>query len=149
MTPLSREAEFRLIKHLTFLETELQDFPLFRAVTHDEYLSDRNRRRNLERWIENLVNSTVDVAKLILNAEGLPVPDTYREIVEAVPVSVCGKETAKGLARWVRLRNVISHEYLDIKWAAITKFVAEAEPQCQDFLRAAKVYVAAARELES
>ncbi|HEX9652804.1 MAG TPA: HepT-like ribonuclease domain-containing protein, partial [bacterium] len=117
---LKKEIELKLIKHLEFLSTELQDYQLFATLTWEEYNTDRNKRRNIERWIENIVNSSIDVAKLILTAETLKLPDTYREIVTSLSL-VAGfpKELMERLSKRVRLRNIITHEYMDLKWASI------------------------------
>ena len=52
--------------------------------------------------------------------EALKLPDTYREIVASVSL-VTGfmKEDMERLSAWVRLGNIISHEYLDIRWKII------------------------------
>jgi hypothetical protein len=43
---------FRLIKHLAFLETESQDFDLFRTVSHHEYDVDNKKLADFtpEEW---------------------------------------------------------------------------------------------------
>jgi uncharacterized protein YutE (UPF0331/DUF86 family) len=34
-----------------------------------------------------------------------------------------GQLEAEQLSKWVRLRNIVTHEYLDIKWSSISKFI--------------------------
>jgi uncharacterized protein YutE (UPF0331/DUF86 family) len=82
------------------------------------------------------------IARLILGAEGRPIPATYREIVTTLGL-VAGFqcETAASRSNWVSLRNVLSHEYLDVKWAAIKKFIGEAEPSYQDLVKSTKAYL--------
>jgi uncharacterized protein YutE (UPF0331/DUF86 family) len=140
--PFKKEHQYRLIRYVTFLETEFQDHGLFMEMTYEEYINNRSRRREVERWIENQINATIDIAKVILNAENLPVPDTYREIVvnlSALPLFE--KKLVEPLSRWIRLRNIMSHEYLDVKWEAIKKFTIETHPLYKDFLRATKDYL--------
>ena len=79
---MEKEIRFRLIKHLTFLENELKDFEIFHILSWKEYNVDRGKRRNVERWIENIINSSIDIAKLILTSEGHPLPDTYKDVVK-------------------------------------------------------------------
>jgi uncharacterized protein YutE (UPF0331/DUF86 family) len=117
---LERQSRLRLIKHITFAENELQDFPAFRSLSWEEYSNERSKRRDVERWIENIINSSIDISKVILVAENVPLPDTYRELVAAISlVPGFDKEPMKSLSDWVRFRNVIAHEYLDIRWASI------------------------------
>ena len=72
----------------------------------------------------------------------LPVPDTYREIVANLSIlPAFRKETVEALARWVRLRNIISHEYLDVKWDSIKKIILDGYGLFYDFLNATNDYL--------
>jgi len=123
-----------LIKQLSFLEGELDGVAEVRSLSWERYQTDAVQRRNVERLVENIVNSSIDIARIILNAAGLPTPETYGEIVRSIAlVPGFDKETSEALSRQVRLRNVISHQYLDIRWSSIRKFIDEAEPHYRKF----------------
>lgn len=110
---LKKEIKFRLVKHITFFEKELQDYQNFESLSWEEYMSERSKRRDVERWIENIVNSSIDIAKIILTSEGIILPDTYKSIVSSLSlISGFEKERMENLSKWTRLRNIISHEYL-------------------------------------
>lgn len=139
---MKKEAKFRLIKHITFLENELKDYKTFEFLSWKEYNEERSKRRNVERWIENIINSSVDIAKIILASEGLPLADTYREMTTALSlVSGFDRNDMERLSRWVRLRNIISHEYLDIRWSSIKKFISGSRPLYDNFLYKVKEYL--------
>ena len=139
---MERESKLRLIKYITFIESELQDFPSFRSLSWEEYNKERSKRRDVERWIENIINSSIDISKIILVAENIPLPDTYRDLIAAVSlVPGFDKERIKSISDWVRFRNIIAHEYLDIRWASIRKFIQESEPLYRDFLKDVKKYL--------
>jgi uncharacterized protein YutE (UPF0331/DUF86 family) len=139
---LERQGKLRLIRHIAFAENELQDFPAFRSLSWEEYSKDRSKRRDVERWIENIINSSIDISKIILVAERVPLPDTYKELVAAISlVPGFDKEAMKSLSDWARFRNVIAHEYLDIRWASIRKFIQESEPLYRGFLKDVKEYL--------
>jgi len=125
---MREELKERLIRHLRFLEEELSDYPLFESLSWEEYSTNRSKRREVERWVENLVNSSIDIAKLILSLEEIEVPQTYRAIVSLLgSVEGFDKRNTEELARYVRLRNVIAHEYLDVKWNSIRRFILQSE----------------------
>jgi uncharacterized protein YutE (UPF0331/DUF86 family) len=139
---LKKEIRFRLIKHLTFLENELKDYEIFETLSWKEYNDDRGKRRNVERWIENIINSSIDIAKLILTSEGRSLPDTYKDVVKNLSlISAFSEEGMKKLSRWVNLRNIISHEYLDIRWASIQKFISESKLHYGEFLKRVESYL--------
>ena len=139
---MERETKIRLIRHITFLEDELRDYENFKSLSQNEYNKERDKRRNVERWIENIINSSIDIAKIILASEKILLPDTYRESIAMLSlVPNFDKETIEYLAEWVRLRNIISHEYLDIRWNSINRFIHQAVPIYLDFLEMIKKYV--------
>ena len=137
-------AEFadRLVKHINFLEEELKDHVQFKTFTREDYLKNRDKRRNIERWVENIINSTVDISRVILNIEEKPIPDTYREIVSMISAvdGLEGLDTDK-LAKWVKFRNIIAHEYLDIKWNSLSKFIVEVDAIYSGFIKIIKEYI--------
>ncbi len=139
---MEREDKLRLINHITFLENELEDFENFKPLSWEAYNKNRDARRNVERWIENIINSTVDIAKIILIAEGLTRPETYKEMVNSLAlVSIFDKENITRIAEWVKLRNIIVHEYLDVRWAAIKRFIQETELLYAVFVEKVKEYL--------
>ena len=139
---MKEEVKARLVKHIAFLEEEIEDYVLFRQVTWNDYRANRSTRRDMERWIENVISSSIDMAKIILSSEGISLSDTYREVVLSLSlVKGFDSEEAGELSKWVRFRNIISHEYLDIRWTSIKRFIAKTEPLYKRFLNNVKEYV--------
>ncbi|MBI4745463.1 MAG: DUF86 domain-containing protein [Deltaproteobacteria bacterium] len=118
----------RLIKHLEFMAGELGDFEKFAGYTWNDYQFDRDKRRNIERWIENLTNSVIDISKIFIAAENYPMPQSYREMLFAFGAKYFNEDFGKRIERWATLRNVVTHEYLDIKWNTIKAFLNESKP---------------------
>ena len=52
-----------------------------------------------------------------------------------------GIDSTESLSRWVKFRNIISHEYLDIRWVTIKKFIGETEPLYRTLLDKARAYL--------
>mgnify|MGYP001618036664 FL=1 len=115
----------QLRKHLDFLVSEIRDWDDYASVTWKEYSLDRKKRRELERWIENIINSSVDIAKHALSIKDIPLPESYTRIVAALDLIDQFEPLGAKLAGWVKLRNVITHEYLDIRWDSIKSFIKE------------------------
>jgi uncharacterized protein YutE (UPF0331/DUF86 family) len=146
---MNQEKKERLVRHLNFIEEELKDFGQFKKLTREEYLRDRDKRRSVERWVENLLNSTVDISRMILSVEGIAVPDTYRATVALISnVEGLGETGSEKLSKWVRLRNIVAHEYLDIKWNSIKKFIDETETLYKNFVTIIKQYFKSKQESE-
>lgn len=132
----------RLLKHIMFLEEELKDYDFFKGLDWEQYNLDRNKRRNVERWIENIINSSIDISKLILTLEGKRLGETYREMVSLLSlVEGFDKDDIEKMVGWVALRNIIAHEYLDLRWNSIENFIKQSEPVYNRFLKRAKEYL--------
>ena len=78
---MREELKERLLKHLNFLEAELREYQKFKRLTQDEYANNRDKGRNTERWIENIVNSSIDISKVILSLEEKVLPENYKGIL--------------------------------------------------------------------
>jgi uncharacterized protein YutE (UPF0331/DUF86 family) len=123
---LSDADRARLERILDSLEGELSSSPQFVGLQRSAYMSDANFRRNAERWVENLVNASIDIAKILLASQGLPMPQTYRDALSSLSV-IGGFEVAEEAASFTRVRNVLAHEYLDITFPEIQRAAEGAE----------------------
>ena len=125
---ISEIDRIRLIKIIEFLNAELNDYGLFRNTTYDEYHADAYKRRNIERWVENIVNSSIDAAKILLASEGKKIPETYRLVLNNLSeLDSFDTVIAKKLSKNAKLRNILAHEYLDIRFKHIVDFLYETD----------------------
>ena len=138
---LSPTDRTRLLRSLDFLEEELADIGEFQDTSKQAYVRDRSFRRNVERWVENLVNATIDIAKTILASKRGRMPRTYRETVEALgTVDAFDPKVCDELAEFTRLRNMLAHEYLDLRFSRISAFIDEAPALYESFTKSARDY---------
>lgn len=133
----------RLFRILSFLEEEVKEYPKFRNLTWKEYSGERAKKREIEHWIEHLVNAMVDIAKIILASEHRPIPETYVEMIATLGSIAPFKENnlCEKLAGWIRLRNILAHEYLDINWKNISEFVNETEQLWYEMIAQTKKFL--------
>ncbi|MBI3442993.1 MAG: DUF86 domain-containing protein [Candidatus Sungbacteria bacterium] len=127
---LSRADRSHLQEIVEFLDDAVTEYGRFRSVTQSQYVSEKDIKRNVEHWIEHLVNASVDIAKTIWASERRPLPERYRDFLIALGGIVPFNENdgCVQLAEWVYLRNALAHEYLDYRWKQITGFLNETEP---------------------
>lgn len=128
----------RLARLLEFIAEEMQDRLKFAAVTLERYRGDRDVRRSLDRWVETLITAAIDIAKVVLASSGGAVPQTYGQVLadlEALPAfsRLCGR--LKPLAA---LRNLLAHEYLDLRFARVRGFVSSGAAAVEDLAAAAR-----------
>ena len=124
---LAPEDRSNLIEHVIFLENEMQDLEQFKKLTQQDYLQDRNKKRNIERWIENLTMAAIDIGTILLSSQKQEVPQTYREVLRALGLYYFDSSFADELAQCAELRNILAHEYLDLRWKQIQDYIVRAQ----------------------
>ena len=118
----------RLKRTLSFLEQEVSEFDIFKKIDQIQYQRDIAMKRNMERWAENIVNSSIDIAKTILASEKISIPETYRLILEKLgSVEGFDQDVAFNLSSVSKMRNILAHEYLDLRFAQLHKFAINSE----------------------
>lgn len=136
MVQLTPEQFESIQRRLDFLRVEAGDIPRFATMTQAEYVTNRDRRRSLERMVENILNAATDISKVVLTAMDLPAPDSYRQTMLQLGMSgLLPSATAAKLAEMTRLRNILAHEYLDIRWASLRAFLQEAPSVVNEFIQ--------------
>ena len=141
LMPQDREA---LQRAVNFLEEQIRLYSVYQSFNKADFEQDPRKRNEIERWLENLVNAIVDIAKVILGSKKRTVPLTYREAVaRSAREFKLSLEFTTQLERWVKLRNELAHEYLDMKWERIADFTRSSEPQIKMFAEATKKFIAA------
>jgi uncharacterized protein YutE (UPF0331/DUF86 family) len=119
----------RLARIVDFIRTELADSESFDSIDRAKYVNEPAFRRNVERWIENLVNASIDVAKILVASDRQSVPQTYREtLLRLSAISEFVPGDPDELAAFSKLRNLLAHEYLELRYPSIEDFVLRAPP---------------------
>jgi len=123
------EDRTRLIERVQFLEIEFEEIQEFKTLTYKEYLEEKIKRRNIERWVENIVNATIDIAKIILASEKREVPKTYDQaLLNFVLFAGLDERGAAKLSSFARLRNILAHQYFDMTYDRIMTFIRDCPP---------------------
>ncbi len=144
---LTKREQEDLEKTIRFLEEELRRYEYFTPTTEYMYEEDVVRRNDVERWIEKIIVACVDVSKIVLSSKHTLIPDTYRSsVVRAAQKFNMPDDFSEKFERWVKLRNVLAHEYLDIKWLRIKNFIEESKPYMEQYVESAKRFLEENRE---
>lgn len=124
---LSKEDRERLIRTIDFMKDELTDLGKFKNLGQQTYEKNQDQRRNVERWTENIVNASIDIAKIILASSKQKIPGTYKEVLANLALlPKFNEQTAEKLAAFAMLRNFLAHEYFDLRFREIRNFIENA-----------------------
>ena len=121
LSPVDRS---RLERIVDFIDTELEDRQRFRGITQRRYRSDRDLRRNIERWMETLINAAIDIGKVVLSASGR-LPYTCGQLLADLETLPGFTGLSGRLQPLAAVRNLMAHEYLDLRFGRVARFVDE------------------------
>jgi len=140
-TSLGPRDKEKLKKIIDFLEQEISFYDYFSAFSFVDY-QDAHKRRDIERWVENMINSAIDIGEIILASEKKKIPDYYKDIfVQLGLLPEFPSINVEKFTGWVKLRNILAHEYLDIKWQKVNSFVKDSTQHFREFLESAKKFL--------
>lgn len=117
---------------LSFLDETLEYFlKKIKDVDRDRYFADRDLRNILDKTINDIILSIVDISEELLRIKGRQIPDTYKDTVLAT-YDIIGEISLK-LAPLVKHRNELIHQYLKVNWQNIL-IVKEKIPFIKEFI---------------
>jgi uncharacterized protein YutE (UPF0331/DUF86 family) len=127
-----------------YLEKELPFFSEYeKEIDWKVYESLRAKRLEIERWVESLINATLDISKMLLTIIGEEIPETSRQVLFKIGARTFEKEEeAEAFSELAKIRNTLAHRYLDLRWSDIKRFLQIVPKLYPPFLEFVK------RELE-
>lgn len=135
MTPLEKSQKESIIRRISFIEVELADLEESSDLDYSTYQRDRVKRRNIERIAENITNAVIDIGKIVLAGEKVDIPQTYREVFTRLnELGMLPENLAEKMGELSRTRNILAHQYLDLKWEKVKSFIEEAPWAVKEFI---------------
>lgn len=135
---LPPEERARVLEYLRFLENEFSEIEQIKEFSWQDYIQDSFKRKVMERWVENLVMSALDIAKIILASEKREIPQTYKDTLKIFGALYVDPSFGEKFSEFSSLRNILVHEYLDTKWRRIKNFIDRAERLYPVFIKKIK-----------
>jgi len=141
---LSEKDKIKLRRVNDFIELNLKDFNKYKKVDQFTYDRTDSIRRELERWVETLAMALIDVAKIILASEKkIVMEESYVDMARQLGLAMrFEKKDMDMLGNFAKLRNLLAHEYPDLRYAKIKVFLDDAEPIYRNILTFSKDYIA-------
>lgn len=132
----------RLQKVLSLFETESRDLLDLKKMNQLDYKNIRSKKRDLERAVENTANMVFDIARIILGSSKVQIPDTYRDLILNLRlVNGFDHVHAESLSKAAGMRNLLAHQYDDIRFVGIVSFIEHTEKAFEYLLEFTKEYL--------
>ncbi|MCL5276206.1 MAG: DUF86 domain-containing protein [Deltaproteobacteria bacterium] len=130
----------KIVPNIEYIEREMVYLPVYeREIDWKAYQFQRTKRLEIERWIECIINATLDTSKMLLTVKGKELPETSREVLFRIASYVYkGERDAETFSELAKIRNTLAHRYLDIRWQDIKRFLQIAPHLYSPFLKYVK-----------
>ena len=137
---MHQEDRSKFIPHIQYLEKELSFSEVYeREIDWKVYQTQRSKRLEVERWVECLINATLDISKRLLTIREEEIPESSREVLFQIASRIYNREEeAETFSELAKIRNTLAHRYLDIKWQDIKRFfqiVFKLYPAFLDYIK--------------
>ena len=125
---LSKNDAVRLGRLIDFVTDQMGDFERFSKIDQKQYERDRDIKRSIERWAETMATASIDIGKILIASRKRPIPQTYKSILAELSfLDGFAEDVAQKLAGFSDMRNLLAHDYLDIRYAKLCLFIKEGE----------------------
>lgn len=139
---LDEETKARLLLRFDYLLTYWPEKDKFLKLDFNTYRNNPDQRRNIERWVENIANATIDIAKIVLASEKKQMPKSYKEAMFdfGLNLGLNEKETEE-FSEVAELRNLLAYEYLEVLYERIRNFLINISPFYERLISFLKEYI--------
>jgi len=104
--------EILILRKLAELEEYASQIEGFRAITITEYREDWKSQRIIERTLQMMIETCVDIAGHIISDQKLRIPDSYADTFRVLcENSIMADDLCKTMEKISKFRNVIVHHY--------------------------------------
>jgi len=101
-----------ILRKLADLETYLGQIEEYRNVTVNDYSRDWRTQRIVERTIQIMIETCVDIAGHIISDKNYRVPDSYADTFRVLQeAGILAQDLQDALVKMVQFRNIVVHDY--------------------------------------
>ena len=99
-------------RKLSQLDTYLQQVREFAAITLEEYQGDWKIQRIVERTLQMMIETCVDIANHVVSDRGMRSPTSYADTFQVLKEnSIVDDSLYESLVKMAKFRNIVVHQY--------------------------------------
>lgn len=101
-----------ILRKLSELENYYQQITEFKDITYDNYLADWKAQRIVERTLQIMIETCVDIAHHIISDKCLRAPETYADTFKVLRENnIINDDLFDIMSKMAKFRNIIVHQY--------------------------------------
>lgn len=101
-----------ILRKFSSLDEYLGQIGEYSAISLEDYAQDWKIQRIVDRTLQMMIETCLDVAGHIISDEGFRVPETYADMFKIlVENQILEKSQSEPLNRMTKFRNIVVHQY--------------------------------------
>lgn len=101
-----------ILKKIAALDTYLEQISPYSELSSDAYRADWKTQRIIERTLQMMIETCVDIATHIISDASLRTPENYADTFRVLSENgIISAELSVSLEKMVKFRNVVVHQY--------------------------------------
>ena len=101
-----------ILRKFSSLDEYLGQIGEYSAISLEDYAQDWKIQRIVDRTLQMMIETCLDVAGHIISDEGFRVPETYADMFKIlVENQILEKSQSEPLNRMAKFRNIVVHQY--------------------------------------
>ena len=124
----------KLSARLSALENYLAELHSFRERSREEFVREPALHHLAERFLHLACECVLDIAHHLVSDGGYRQPGSYRDTIEVLSEEgVLDSELTERLKRWMGLRNILVHLYMEIDHGRVYDAIQEDLQDLEEF----------------
>jgi len=113
-----------LLRKLAELEEYLKQIRDYANITIEQYSSDWRIQRIVERTLQIMIETCVDIAGHIISDRGYRIPNSYAETFRILyENNKLGKDLFETMEKMAKFRNIVVHNYDEVNSAIVVNIL--------------------------
>jgi uncharacterized protein YutE (UPF0331/DUF86 family) len=104
-----------VLRKISDLETYYLQIKDFSEISAEGYLSDWKTQRIIERTLQMMIETCVDIANHIISDVGMRIPETYADTFKVLYENkIINPELFSVMEKMAKFRNIVVHQYEEV-----------------------------------
>ena len=101
-----------ILRKLSMLEEYLKQIAEYRSITTEQYANDWKSQRIIERTLQMMVETCIDIAGHIISDMKYRIPTSYADSFSVLAENrIVDNNLSQSLVKMAKFRNVVVHDY--------------------------------------
>lgn len=137
-----------VLRKVADLQRYLEQVREFAGITIEAYESDWRTQRIVERTLQMIIETCVDIAHHIISGQGMRIPASYADAFKVLAENlVIESELLVPMDRMAKFRNVVVHQYEEVDAEIVIAILTKGLPDLEKYIAAILNYLKRDEEL--